>query len=272
VLIQLLHWTVATKQPAMTAPAMAAKLKELNPQAVEGFVDEVTHLVRSQVAAVLGNVALVIPCVLLISLAMLLATGSTDDQTARTAAYVLHSLTCWAPPLFAAFTGVLLFASSMIAGGWRTGLCCTGWTQPCATTRAFTRALGAARADRWAHFMRQQHLGLCVQHLAGIHAGPDAGICWYFLGWGWKCATSRCPPASWRLPAPAGLGAWCVSPRLWWCVAGPGAHRRPEPGSVSFYLAFRLALRAHNVGDMDRGRIRGHLARMRSATGFPAPL
>ena len=29
VLIYLLHWTVATKQPAMTAPAMAAKLKEL---------------------------------------------------------------------------------------------------------------------------------------------------------------------------------------------------------------------------------------------------
>ena len=30
VLIQLLHFTVATKQPAMTAPAMAAKLKELD--------------------------------------------------------------------------------------------------------------------------------------------------------------------------------------------------------------------------------------------------
>ncbi|MET1537740.1 recombinase, partial [Burkholderia sola] len=29
VLIQLLHFTVATKQPAMTAPAMAAKLKDL---------------------------------------------------------------------------------------------------------------------------------------------------------------------------------------------------------------------------------------------------
>ena len=30
VLIQLLHWTLATKQPAMTAPAMAAKLKDLD--------------------------------------------------------------------------------------------------------------------------------------------------------------------------------------------------------------------------------------------------
>ena len=29
VVIQLLHFTLATKQPAMTAPAMAAKLKDI---------------------------------------------------------------------------------------------------------------------------------------------------------------------------------------------------------------------------------------------------
>ncbi|MBC7597784.1 MAG: recombinase, partial [Polaromonas sp.] len=41
VLIQLLHFTLATKQPAMTAPAMAAKLKDISdPSAVESFVDE----------------------------------------------------------------------------------------------------------------------------------------------------------------------------------------------------------------------------------------
>ena len=51
ILIQLLHLTLATKQPAMTAPAMAAKLKDLgDPNSLEMFVDEVTHLVRSQVA------------------------------------------------------------------------------------------------------------------------------------------------------------------------------------------------------------------------------
>jgi site-specific recombinase len=77
VLIQMLHWTVATKQPAMTAPAMAAKLKELGaPGAIEGFVDEVTHLVRSQVAAIVGNLALVAPAVLLISSALWFAFGA----------------------------------------------------------------------------------------------------------------------------------------------------------------------------------------------------
>ncbi len=75
VLIQMLHFTVATKQPAMTAPAMAAKLKEMdNVAGVEEFVDKVTYLVRSQVAAVLGNVLVVFPAAL--GLAWLWAWGT----------------------------------------------------------------------------------------------------------------------------------------------------------------------------------------------------
>jgi site-specific recombinase len=62
VLIQMLHFTVATKQPAMTAPAMAAKLKDIQSDgSIQEFVDEVAHLVRSQVAAILGNVLIVFP-------------------------------------------------------------------------------------------------------------------------------------------------------------------------------------------------------------------
>ena len=52
ILIQLLHLTLATKQPAMTAPAMASKLKDIEGgTAIADFVDEATPLVPSQVAA-----------------------------------------------------------------------------------------------------------------------------------------------------------------------------------------------------------------------------
>jgi hypothetical protein len=65
VAIQLLHLTLATKQPAMTAPAMAARLRDIKSDAaVDDFVDEVANLVRSQVAAVLGNVLVVVPAML----------------------------------------------------------------------------------------------------------------------------------------------------------------------------------------------------------------
>jgi len=117
VLIHLLHWTVATKQPAMTAPALAAKLKQTHTDTeVAAFVDEVAHLIRSQVAGIVGNLAVVVPVVLLVQVLAWLLAGQPliDEQQAR---YVLKSLTLLGPTvLLAAFTGVLLFASSLVAG------------------------------------------------------------------------------------------------------------------------------------------------------------
>ncbi|MEY3872940.1 MAG: hypothetical protein RLZZ296_1935, partial [Pseudomonadota bacterium] len=84
VVIQLLHFTLATKQPAMTAPTMAAKLKELDASdAIGAFVDEVTLLVRSQSASVLGNVLMVVPVVVIINLLVMLVSGQpmlSQDQ------------------------------------------------------------------------------------------------------------------------------------------------------------------------------------------------
>src|SRR2546425_12910843 len=79
-------------------------------------VDEVAHLVRSQVAAVLGNVLVVLPMVLLLSLGYAQLFGHTPIDGPHAIA-VLDSLSLLGmSPLFAAFTGVLLFASSLIAG------------------------------------------------------------------------------------------------------------------------------------------------------------
>ena len=67
VLIYLLHWTVATKQPAMTAPAMAHKLVDMaSDESVEAFVDEVANLIRSQAAGIIGNLVAVVPVVLVV--------------------------------------------------------------------------------------------------------------------------------------------------------------------------------------------------------------
>lgn len=118
VLIQLLHFTVATKQPAMTAPAIAAKLKDLERgNAVEEFVDEVANLTRSQVAAILGNVLVVFPAALGLSLLVARLWGSPPLDPIH-AVQTLDSLSLLGPSLlFAAFTGVLLYASSIL-GGW----------------------------------------------------------------------------------------------------------------------------------------------------------
>nr|WP_279343805.1 site-specific recombinase [Variovorax terrae] len=256
VLIQMMHWTLATKQPAMTAPAMAAKLKDLSSgTAVEEFVDAVTDLVRSQVAAVLGNVGMVAPCVLLLSWGIQAASG--HPMIGRPEAdYVLHSLHLLNPStlLFAAFTGVLLFASSLIAGWAENWFVLHRLDSAMRYNPRITRFLGAQRADRWGRFMREHISGLASNISLGFMLGLIPPVL-AFLGLGLEARHVTLSTGQLAAAAAAyGLEAWRM-PAVWWCVASI-----PLIGmlnlSVSFYFAFRLALRAHNVSGVDRARIR----------------
>ena len=254
VLIQLLHFTVATKQPAMTAPAMAAKLKDLRAsEAIEEFVDEVAHLVRSQVAAVLGNVLVVLPMVLLLSLGYAQLFGHTPIDGPHAIA-VLDSLSLLGmSPLFAAFTGVLLFASSLIAGWAENWFVLRRLDSVIRYHPGITRWLGAKRADRWAHFWRKNISGFAANVSLGMMLGLVPAFAAFFgLGLEVRHVTLSAGQIG---AAMAALG-WQVlhSDMFWWAVA-----LLPVNGAlnvtVSFYLAFRVAMRAHNVSGVDRSRI-----------------
>ncbi|MBK9441257.1 MAG: site-specific recombinase [Comamonadaceae bacterium] len=254
VLVQLLHWTVATKQPAMTAPAMAAKLKELNhPGAIEIFVDEVANLVRSQMAAIVGNLALVIPCVILISTAMWFGLGQPMIDKA-TADHVLHGLTLLGPTaLFAAFTGILLFASSIIAGWVENWFVLHRLDSALRYNPSITAFLGSARADRWATFMRNNISGLAANVSLGLMLGLVPAFAAFFgLGLEVRHVTLGTGQVA---AAAASLGLEVLNlSAFWWCVAALGVTGLLNVG-VSFYLALLLALRAHNVSGVDRARI-----------------
>ena len=272
VFIQLMHWTLATKQPAMTAPAMAAKLKELGSQnAVEEFVDEVTHLVRTQVAAVIGNVGLVTPCVLALSALIWLLSGRPMLTPAQ-ADYVLHSLSLLTPStlFFAAFTGVLLFVSSLVAGWAENFFVLHRLDSAMRYNPRITAALGAGRAGRWASFMRDNISGFASNISLGFMLGmlpPVLG----FLGLGLEVRHVTLSTGQLAAAVAAyGLDA-LRTPAVWqaalWCVAA-----LPLIGAlnllVSFFFAFRLALRAHNVSGVDRKRIyRAIRSRLRQRPG-----
>ena len=255
VLIQLLHWTVATKQPAMTAPAMAAKLKELGaPGAVDAFVIEVTHLVRSQVAAVVGNLAAVAPCVLLICVVLWQVFGKPVIDVAE-AEHVLHSLTLLGPTaLFAAFTGVLLFASSIIAGWMENWFVLHRLDSAMRYNPRITATLGVARARRWARFMRDNISGLAANISLGFMLGLVPAFAGFFgLGLEVRHVTLS---AGQLVAACVTLGLDVFNlPLFWWCLAAIPVTAMLNVG-VSFYLAFQLALRAHNVSGVNRSRIR----------------
>ncbi len=264
VLVQLLHFTVATKQPAMTAPAMAAKLKELGTgDAIKAFVDEITHLVRSQVAAVLGNVLVVYPVVLGIALLMLHTLGQPPINT-KQAEHVLESLHLLGPSvLFAAFTGVLLFASSIIAGWAENWFVLARLDSAIQYNPRITRFLGAPRAARWSHFLRDNISGFAANISLGFMLGLVPVIATFFgLGLDVRHVTLS---AGQIAAASATLGLEVLhQPAFWWAVATLPLLGALNVG-VSFYLAFNLAMRARNVSGVDRSRIYAAIrARLRS--------
>ncbi|MEK8032310.1 site-specific recombinase [Ideonella sp. DXS29W] len=260
VLIYLLHWAVATKQPAMTAPAMAAKLENVaDDAAVEGFVDEVANLLRSQVAGIVGNLGGVIPVVLLAQgLAWwVLGAPLVGEKSAH---YVLHSLHLLGPTLlFAAFTGVLLFASSLIAGWVENWFVFHRLDSAIAWNPRIRDRLGPQRAARWAAWWRQHISGLAANISLGFMLGVVPALGAFF---GLPVEVRHVTLAMGQLAAALGaLGPDLLKqPDFWWCLAAV-----PLVGvlnlSVSFWLAFKLALASRGLRVTDRGRLYAALRR-----------
>jgi site-specific recombinase len=259
-LIMLLHWTVATKQPAMTAPAMAQRLGDLKSDAsVEAFVDDVVHLIRSQAAGIFGNLALCAPLVLGAQALAWWLRGAPLVGTAS-AEYVLHSLTLLGPTvLFAAFTGVLLFASSLIAGWVENWFVFHRLDSAIAWNPTIVARLGPARALRWSNWWRYHISGVAANVSLGMMLGV-VPVVMSFLGL--PLEVRHVTLSTGQLAAAAGALGFEVlhAAPFWWCVAGIVATGALNIG-VSFWLAFKLAARARGVRSTDQQRIAAALSK-----------
>lgn len=253
-LIMLLHWTVATKQPAMTAPAMAQKLRQIgDDRGLERFVDEVANLLRSQFAGIVGNLALVIPLVLIAQLLARAVFGAPLVGT-RDAEYVLHNLTLLGPSiLFAAFTGILLFASSLIAGWVENWFVFHRIDSLIAWNPGIVARLGAARAQRWARWWRANISGLAANISLGFMLGIVPVLLAFF---GLPIEVRHVTLSTGQLMAAAGALGSDVLMRadFWWCVPATLLTGLLNLG-VSFYLAFKVALRSQGIQLADRARV-----------------
>ncbi len=163
--MQMLGFTLATKQPSMTAAAIAAALKrgKAGPERHEEVVDLVARVSRSQLAAVLGNIGLVIPSCLLADVLFRYATGRSflDAFAGTYVAGSLHPLKSGTVP-YAALTGVLLWMSSMAAG----------WLDNWVAYRQLPEAV--AQSPRIRAFMGERLAG-AVGRIIGRWASPFMG-------------------------------------------------------------------------------------------------
>lgn len=119
VLIHILHFTVATKQPAMTAAAIAATIDASDGKSreMDNLVTIIAQTLRSQTIAIIGNVSLAVPTAMLIGVLFYLVAGEHFVSTEK-AYHLLEEI----DPLhsgalfYAGVAGVCLFFSGLIAG------------------------------------------------------------------------------------------------------------------------------------------------------------
>ncbi len=172
VAIQLTGSTLATKQPANTAPALAARMHHVRePKAMAELVDEIVFLIRSQFASIVGNLALVVPSAFALHLLVLKVRG-VPMVSPEHAGRLIHSMSIEGPTiLYAAFTGVLLWASSLVAAWADNWFVCNHIGEALETDRRLVRLLGTSRTQRFARFWKRNIAGLAGNISFGFMLG-----------------------------------------------------------------------------------------------------
>ncbi|MFZ2855046.1 MAG: site-specific recombinase [Rhodocyclaceae bacterium] len=118
-LIHILHGTVATKQPAMTANAIAASIGEAGGKLrnIENLTCLMARTVRSQLIAILGNICIAIPLAGLIAFAIFSIGGEHFVSPEKAAHLFVDQSPIDSGALFyAAIAGVCLFLAGLISG------------------------------------------------------------------------------------------------------------------------------------------------------------
>jgi len=184
VLIHTLRFTVATKQPAMTASRIAGSLSSQDGRNIDldSLAELINKVFRTQCVAVLGNIATVLPVAYLIAVSWDYATGA-HLITPSKAAHLLHDI----DPLhslalfYAAIAGVCLFVAGLISGYYDNKAVYTQMAQRVVQLRGLRRLLGQARLERLSLYLENNLGGLMGNACFGILLGT-IGTLGYLLG------------------------------------------------------------------------------------------
>jgi len=206
----------------------------------------------------------VAPVVLAIQLAAWIVAGRPLVGT-HDAEHVLESMTLLGPtPIYAAFTGVLLFGSSLIGGWFENWFVFHRLDSAIAWNPRILARLGAARAQRWSHWWRHNISGLAANISLGMMLGLVPPLLSFFT---FPVEVRHVTLSTGQLAAAAGaLGPSVLhSAAFWWCVAGIAVTGLLNL-AVSFWLALVVALRARGVQVTERSRLLAAIRRrLRSA-------
>ncbi|WP_051377862.1 site-specific recombinase [Derxia gummosa] len=185
VVIYLLHLTVATKQPAMTAQTLVSQLGEVRRgrlARLDAVADLVAGVVRTQLAAILGNVTVALPTAMLLSWGLGLALGHPPIDAGK-AAHLLEDLDPLGLALpHAAIAGVFLFFSGVLSGYFDNKARIERFGARVARIGWLRALLGEGRAARFGGYLEARLGGIMGNLLFGFMLG-STGTVGAILGW-----------------------------------------------------------------------------------------
>jgi site-specific recombinase len=183
-LVHMLHWTIATKQPAMTAQRIAAGLHSRDGRSIDfdSMAELVNKVFRTQIVSVLGNVVVAFPTALVIAIAYQQMTGHHLVSPEK-AQHLLHDIDpIHTPALFyAAIAGVWLFVAGLISGYYDNKALYTRMGQRVRQLRWLGSLIGDARRGRLSRYVENNLGGLMGNFYFGILLGTT-GTVGYLLG------------------------------------------------------------------------------------------
>jgi site-specific recombinase len=246
-LIHVMHLTIATKQPAMTAARIAAALSSKDGRHIDldNMAELINKVFRTQCVAVLGNLATVIPVAWGIAMLWRKATGAHLVSPDK-ALHLLHDIDPIHSPalLYAAIAGICLFVAGLISGYYDNKALYTRMAQRVRQLRGLGRLLGQRRLDRLAVYLENNLGGLMGNFYFGILLGT-MGTLGYLLGLPLDIRHVTFSAANFST-ALVGLDH-----RVSWDVAVTSVAGFLAIGAVnlvvSFALALWVALRARNI-------------------------
>lgn len=252
VLIHLLGFVVATKQPAMTASSIAATLEEARPRELERLGDFAQNVIRTQFVAVLGNVGLAVPVACLIALAwpLLFGTAVASPEKLGHMLDEIHPLHSGAL-FFAAVAGVGLFLSGLVSGYFDNQARYHRLAQRIAVAPWLARC-GAERARRFGGYLDTHYGAILGNGFFGMYLGL-VGVLGILTGLPVDIRHVAFSAANLGT-ASVSLGLATVAPLLPWAVLGVAAIALVNL-AVSFALALYVAMRSRQVGSLQMLRL-----------------
>jgi len=241
--------TLATKQPAFTASAVASSLDTRKMEGepdLQGLAETVANVSRSQLASFFGNLVIVFPLTFIFAWLYQELTGKaiTDGEAAFNLLKDQHPWRSKAL-IYACFTGVFLFLSGIIAGYWQNKIRYGQIRERMQQHPALKFTMSPKRLERISGFI-ERNLGSIIGNIAlGFFLG-FAGILGKILGLPFdiRHITISAGNASIGM---FGMGISNIPPYFLLAVIGGVLCIGFLNFLVSFSLAFLMAVRSRGI-------------------------